>query len=392
MQESEARLRDAIESIPEGFVLYDAEERLILCNSQYRDFYPSIADMLKPGAKLEDLARTAYEAGAIRGSAKKVEARIEQRLTDYRTAQGSHEQQLKDGRWLLCGERHTSTGGIACTRTDITKRKRAEEEVKTLNEELEQRVEQRTAELRAAQEALLRKSRLAALGQLTGTVSHELRNPLGALRTSIAAIRRLAPDDQEMMRRSIAIADRSVTRCDVIISDLLEYSRVRALNRAEVALDDWLPAVLDEIELPAGVELARSLDCGLELSLDPDRLRRVVVNLVDNACQAMTADALDGADEDEARERRLAVSTRATKAQVELRIADTGPGMDAETLAKIFEPLYSTKTFGVGLGLTVVKQIMEQHGGGVEIASAPGAGTEVVLWLPLPEPARKAAS
>ena len=129
LQESEAQLRDAIDSIPEGFVLYDADERFVYCNNRYRDFYPSIANMLKPGARLEDLARTAYEAGDIRGSAEKVEARIEQRLTRYRTAQGSHEQQLKDGRWLLCGDRHTSTGGITCIRTEITERKQLEEEL-----------------------------------------------------------------------------------------------------------------------------------------------------------------------------------------------------------------------------------------------------------------------
>ena len=273
--------------------------------------------------------------------------------------------------------------------SNVERRQRAEDDLKILNADLERRIGDRTAELREAQGELLRKSRLAALGQLTGTVSHELRNPLGALRAAIAAIRKLASDGQEIMQRSIAIADRSVTRCDEIISDLLDYSRVRPLNRTEVALDDWLPTVLDEIELPAGVELALSRDCGLELPLDPDRLRRVLLNLVDNACQAMTAGE---EEDDEARARRLAVSTRATDARVELCIADTGPGFDAETLAKVFEPLYSSKTFGVGLGLTVVKQIMEQHGGGVEIDSTPGEGTEVVLWLPLPESARKAVS
>ncbi len=124
-QESDARLRDAIESIRDGFALYDADELFVYCNSQYRDFYPSIADMLMPGARLEDLARTAYEAGDIRGSFEIVEARIEERLSRYRKGQGNHEQQLKDGRWLLCSDRRTSMGGIACIRTEITEHKRA---------------------------------------------------------------------------------------------------------------------------------------------------------------------------------------------------------------------------------------------------------------------------
>ncbi len=99
----------------------------------------------------------------------------------------------------------------------------------------------------------------------------------------------------------------------------------------------------------------------------------------------------EDADAAEAGERRLAVATRTTGARVEIRVRDTGPGIDEATLAKVFEPLFSTKAFGVGLGMTVVKQIMEQHGGGIEIDSAAGRGTEVVLWRPLPEPARRAA-
>ena len=130
-------------------------------------------------------------------------------------------------------------------------------------------------------------------------------------------------------------------------------------------------------------ELARALDCPLDLSIDPERLRRVVINVVENATQAMTAGedapAKDGVH-------RLSISTCLARARAELRVADTGPGMDEETLQKIFEPLFSTKSFGVGLGLTVVKQIMEQHGGGIEIESTPGQGTEVMLWLPLSDP------
>jgi signal transduction histidine kinase len=263
-----------------------------------------------------------------------------------------------------------------------------ERELQSLNAGLEQRVEERSVELAAAQEELLRKSRLAALGQLTGTVSHELRNPLGALRSSIAAIRRIASGETPAMHRLVEIADRSVTRCDELISDLLEYSRVRVLHREETDLDAWLTGVLDEIALPETVELSRDLACDRALSIDPERLRRVVINVVENACQAMTA----GDDRDHARTGRLAISTRISETRAELRVADTGPGMDEETRQKIFEPLYSTKAFGVGLGLTVVRQIMEQHGGGVEIANIPGKGTEVVLWLPLPELARRAVS
>ncbi len=121
------QLVDAIESMRDGFALYDSDERLVYCNNLYRNFYPSIAKMLKRGARHEDLTRTAYETGAIRGSPASTEALIEQHLSRYRTAEGTHEQQLEDGRWLLCSDRRTPTGCFACNRTDITDRKLLEE-------------------------------------------------------------------------------------------------------------------------------------------------------------------------------------------------------------------------------------------------------------------------
>ncbi len=143
--ELSAQLIDAIESVREGFALYGTDERLIFCNSLYRNFYPSIANMLKPGARLEDLTRTAYEAGAIQGSAANIEARIDQRLMHYRTAEGTHEQHLKDGRWLLCSDRRTPNGSIACIRTEITESKQAEEALRDAHDGLELQVEERTS-------------------------------------------------------------------------------------------------------------------------------------------------------------------------------------------------------------------------------------------------------
>ncbi|MCH9052649.1 MAG: HAMP domain-containing histidine kinase [Proteobacteria bacterium] len=238
-------------------------------------------------------------------------------------------------------------------------------------------------QLVATQGELLGKERLAAIGQVTATVGHELRNPLGSIRTALAVVRKLARGEDPMMKESLDISDRGVTRCDAIISDLLDFTRIQQLNREPTAIDRWLRTVLEEHDFPAPVRLRLELEAGIEMPLDRDRIRRVVVNVIDNAC-----DAMDGKEPGGDRAPLLTVGTRVNGGRLEIAIRDTGHGMASEVAAKAFEPLYSTKAFGVGLGLPMVKNIMEQHGGGVDITSQEERGTEVVMWLPLAAEAR----
>ncbi len=265
----------------------------------------------------------------------------------------------------------------------------AKAQLEDLNQTLEERVERRTAELQEAQDQLLRKERLATLGQLTATVSHELRNPLGALRTAVATIRKLADDQPSLMKSSAEIADRSVTRCDNIISDLLDYTRLRPLQLESTDFDHWIGEVLDEYVLPAGIDLQRRLESHVHLAIDHDRIRRTVLNLLDNACHAM-ADEAETLEKAEGRV--LTVSTRLARERLELTIGDTGAGISSEDMERVFEPLYSTKSFGVGLGLTIVRQSIEAHGGEVELSSGDERGTQVKLWLPLQVAAQRAVS
>jgi PAS domain S-box-containing protein len=240
--------------------------------------------------------------------------------------------------------------------------------------ELARRVEERTAELRKAQSDLIRNERLSTLGQLTATVAHELRNPLSAIRNTVFAVKESVANAGLNLERPLSRVERNIQRCDRIITDLLDFTRMRSLSCTKLEADAWLEDVLNEQRLPDGMTMKRELGArGHRLSFDPERLRRVVINLIENAAQAMT---------DPAQERTITVSTRASADGYELAIRDTGPGMPADVLAKVFEPLFSTKSFGTGLGLPTVRQIVEQHGGKVEIITNPGNGTRVVVRLP----------
>lgn len=264
---------------------------------------------------------------------------------------------------------------------DITERRRSQEQLSRYQEHLEELVVDRTRELEIAHKRLLRQERLATLGQLTATVSHELRNPLGAINSSLYLVKKKLGHGDERLSEALQRVDRNVSRCDRIIDELLDYTRITTLSREQLALGPWVRETLAEMDLPADVEQVLDLPGdGPCLSFDPSRLRRAVINVVENACQAMleagsVSRHVDGA--------RLTVSLRQAPGRVELVIGDSGPGIHPEVLERIFEPLFSTKGFGVGLGMSAVRQIMEQHEGGVGISSGEGTGAEVSLWLPL---------
>ncbi len=232
--------------------------------------------------------------------------------------------------------------------------------------------------LLAAQEQLVRREKLAVLGQLAATVSHEIRNPLATIRVSANALDKKVRDQGLGVERALDRIQRNITRCDNIITELLEYARIPELNLQSVDFDDWLNRLLDEQTMPAEIALIREISSGVTLAIDPERFRRVIINLVDNARQAMQA-----ATPTAGAARILTVQAKADAHDLTVVISDTGPGIPPDVMPHLFEPLYSTKDFGAGLGLSVVKGIIEQHGGAIAITSSAGKGTQAVIRLPV---------
>lgn len=262
---------------------------------------------------------------------------------------------------------------------DITEIVIVEEELENHREHLEELVAERTNELHSAQDELVRKERLATLGQLTATVSHELRNPLGAIRPSLYIIEKKSDKDDERMQKAIQRVDRNVDRCDNIIDELLDFTRITKLKLELTRFDDWLDQVIVEQDVPDGIILKKNFNLSnVELSIDSDRLRRVIINVIDNGCHAMMDDNHQVVSSNAC----LTVMTSESEHHFEIKISDTGIGISKAVLDKIFEPLFSTKGFGVGLGMSTVKQIMEQHHGGIEVNSEENKGTQVILRLP----------
>jgi PAS domain S-box-containing protein len=371
------RLTDAIESIGDGFVLWDADQRLVTCNSKYREWLDPDGALLRAGRTLEESLQIQLANGGDPEAVNNPENWIAERLRRYRAAGGraqlpgplgDFEMKAPDGRWLRVTDRRTSEGGIVGIRTDVTERKKSELELRVANENL-----------KVAMEKLANTEKLATIGQVAATVSHELRNPLGAIRNTMALVHQVTADKQLGLERALERVDRNIERCTTIITALLDFTQKREVARTATAIDGWLRDVLSQQKVSDDIVLECDLRAEVDVAIDHERFRQVIVNLVENAMQALKDPAWNPPA---GHPRRLTVRSENAGPHVRVSIADTGPGIPPEVLPRIFEPLFTTKNFGVGLGLPTVRQIVELHGGTIDVDSLPGEGTTFTVWLP----------
>ncbi|MFQ6122337.1 MAG: ATP-binding protein [Dehalococcoidales bacterium] len=257
---------------------------------------------------------------------------------------------------------------------------KSRDEIQEKNQELEAMNEELKAsneELRQTQEKLIRSERLAAIGQLAGGVGHELRNPLGALRNAVYYVKgkvaksELAQKEPRVME-FLGIMDDEINSSNKIINDLLGFSRVGKPSVSPTQIRSVIEEALLRMHIPENIELTKKLDAELpQVEVDPDQIQQVLVNMITNAVQATP----DGG--------KLTISARERKEFLEVEIADTGEGIPEETRDKIFDPLFTTRAKGIGLGLAVCKSIIDRHGGNIEVKSKVGKGTTLNIKLPL---------
>ncbi|WPB84219.1 hybrid sensor histidine kinase/response regulator [Sediminicoccus rosea] len=371
---ADARLRAAIDSLPDGFVLWDAEDRLVVCNSRYRDIHGPVAHMLLPGLPFQELARAWVNQGLLAPHGRSPEAFMDELLTRHRTATGQPERELRDGRWMRIAPRRMADGGLVVVVTEIT--------------ELKQAMGALAAARDAADQATTAKSNLLA------HVSHELRTPLASLLRLADALQRqagLSATNRHQAgmvgataRHLLALANEVLDLAAMEAQSLTLHPEVAATQ--EIFLD--AVAMVRPLAEAKGVALRFTSD-GLpsHLRVDATRLRQMVLNLLSNAVKFTP----------EGSEVRLAARAEAGRplGSLVFEVSDQGAGVPESERARLFRDftrLASSLPEGTGLGLSITARLATLMGGRIGCADAePGPGARFWIELPLqpaaaPEP------
>ncbi|MCW4023996.1 MAG: PAS domain-containing protein [Candidatus Bathyarchaeota archaeon] len=285
----------------------------------------------------------------------------------------------KNGRYLIVkdtakavkdrnGKTAFFIGGIR----DITRRKRDQEKIRQYSKHLEELVDERTRQLQE-------KERLAAIGETAGMVGHDIRNPLQSLTGDVYLIKtELDSLPKSGITKSIIECVDSIEHdigyINKIVADLQDYSRQLNPEFQKVNLAEVIGDVVKKISFPDNVKLILNIESVPEVSLERTFSRRALTNLINNAIQAMPNGG------------QLEVTAYQEKNQINMVVADTGVGIPDDIKAKVFTPMFTTKAKGQGLGLAVVKRLVEAQGGSISFESKIGVGTKFLIKLPIERP------
>jgi signal transduction histidine kinase len=266
----------------------------------------------------------------------------------------------------------------------VTERKQAEATLKEYSEHLSQIVDERTHELRETQEQLVQHEKLAVLGQLAGGVGHELRNPLGVILNAVYYLRLVQPDADDKIRQYHGLIEQEVRSAEKIVTDLLDFARIKSVDREAVSVSDLIRQTLERFPAPPTVEVTLEIPADLpRVHVDLRQMTQVLGNLTVNACQAMKDGGQLIVSSDQLSVNGNTSTSLSSSQWVRIAVKDTGVGISPENMKKLFEPLFTTKTKGIGLGLAVSQKLIEANGGRIEVESEPGVGTTFTVFLPL---------
>jgi len=370
LQESEAQYRGIFNGATEAFLIIDSGGRIVEANPQACKMHGYPHEELV-GMKVKNLVHPEYHKLAgdflqnVRGKGE-----FETEWLDIRKDGSQLNVEVKGTIIQYGGKEH-----LLATINDITERKKQQKQLELYSKHLEDLVEERTRQMEEAQRKSIQSERMAAIGQTAAMVGHDLRAPLQVMKNYAFLARRSlkrsppSPGDAEDSVRGIEEQIRYMER---IVSDLRDLSRPVEIRAAFTDLGGLVKEVLSTQSVPDTVNVSVHVEKGgVQAEVDRDLMKRVLTNLVQNALQAM------------GHKGRLRIRLGRNEDSVVLKVEDNGPGIPDENMKRLFEPFFTTKKRGQGFGLAVCKNVVEAHGGTIEVQSQVGKGTTFVISLPI---------
>lgn len=276
----------------------------------------------------------------------------------------------------------------------LAERDRVQNELNKLNEELETKVEARTKQLVETQDELVRTEKLAVIAKLAGTVGHELRNPLGVISNALYYLKMIMPNADEKVAEYLAMIGNEVAYSESALSDLLEFSRIKAPHKTDVPVSELINSSLLKCSVPENIVVETDIPQDLSAAVDPSQIIQIFRNLTMNSIQAMSrggslriaAHKVSG-DSPQFHGLTSPVESPGPRQRVsfiEVSVSDTGEGILSKNIEKLFQPLFSTRARGIGVGLTVSKKLAEANGGRLCLLdTAIGKGSTFTVTLPM---------
>jgi PAS domain S-box-containing protein len=401
------QLDDALESIAEGFVMFDPQDRIIMCNSHYRAWFKDVAHMVRPGNTFQSFMRASIEKGLFPAAEKDPDGFMAALMARRRNPSGPREQYLSSGIWLQVSDYRMKDGSHVGVYTDITEQKQRQAEIANAKGEAESALQQ----LKAAQQQLIVQGKLASLGQLTAGIAHEIKNPLNFVNNFAALSAELLDELDEILepvpldgkaREGIVLLTAMLKgnlekvvqhgkRADSIVKNMLLHSREGSgehrLTEINTILDESLNLAYHgaRAEKPGfKITVRRDFDVRAgAVDLYPQEMTRALLNLISNGFYAATRHKIETGCTGDQPENDA--TTRNLGDKVEIRIRDNGTGIPIDVRERMFNPFFTTKPAGEGTGLGLSMShdiIVKQHRGTIEVETEPGAFTEFIVTLP----------